>query len=218
MVETNAPLAALRAFADAVAEKSAPALPGGAEEQLRGPFENLLAAVAGAFGVRATCVGEASLSNRLGRPDFAVASGGVLAGYVELKAPGTGAERRRFRGRNREQFKRFSAIPNILYGDGNEWALYRNGEHGGRIVRLGGDVVKEGAGAVRERDAARLAGLLRDFLGWQPILPQDARGRIDLKAFAALLAPLCRLLRDDVADALGSSTAAMLRQGWARSL
>ena len=219
MASPNPLLDALRNFAAAVAKKNAPGLAAGAEEQLRGPFENLLAAVAEVLGIDATCTGEAALPNRIGRPDFAVSNGGALAGYVELKAPGVGAEQRRFRGRNREQFKRFSAIPNILYGDGNEWALYRNGEHGGRIVRLGGNIVTDGAEAVRERDAERLAGLLRDFLGWEPILPRDARGRIDLKAFAALLAPLCRLLRDDVAEALGNGAAlSMLAEDWRQLL
>ena len=219
MASPNPLLDALRTFAAAVAKKNAPELAAGAEEQLRGPFENLLAAVADGLGIDATCTGEAALPNRLGRPDFAVSCGGALAGYVELKAPGVGAEQRRFRGRNREQFKRFAAIPNLLYGDGNEWALYRGGEHGGRIVRFGGNIVTDGAGAVRERDAERLAALLRDFLGWQPLLPQDARGRIDLKAFAALLAPLCRLLRDDVAEALGNGAAlSMLAEDWRQLL
>ena len=159
------------------------------------------------------------LPDRLGRPDFAVSIGGALAGYVELKAPGKGAEQRRFRGHDRRQFKRFSAIPNILYGDGSEWALYRGGERAGRVVRLAGDVVREGAGAVQEQDAAQLASLLREFLAWQPILPLDARGRIDLKAFAAMLAPLCRLLRDDVAEALGNGAAlALLADDWRQLL
>ena len=203
MADADVLLAAVRAFADAVAEKSAVPLAAGAEEQLRGPFENLLATVAAEFGIRATCAGEPSLPDRLGRPDFAVSCNGALAGYAELKAPGKGAEQQRFRGRDRKQFKRFSAIPNILYGDGNEWALYRGGERAGRVVRLAGDIVREGAGAVQAQDAAQLASLLREFLAWQPILPLDARGRIDLKAFAKLLAPLCQLLRDDVAEALG---------------
>ena len=213
-------LAALRTFADAVARKRATPIAAPAEEQLRAPFENLLSAAAAAFGIDATCAGEAALPSRLGRPDFAVSCAGALAGYVELKAPGTGADARRFRGRNRRQFKRFSAIPNILYGDGNEWALYRDGERSGRIVRLAGDIVEEGTEAVRERDATRLAQLLRDFLSWEPILPQDNRGRIDLKAFAALLAPLCRLLRDDVADALGDDASALstLAEDWRQLL
>ena len=213
-------LAALRTFADAVARKRATPIAAPAEEQLRAPFENLLSAAAEAFGIDVTCTGEAALPSRLGRPDFAVSNAGALAGYVELKAPGVGADARRFRGRNRDQFKRFAAIPNILYGDGNEWALYRNGERSGRIVRLAGDIVDGGADAVGERDATRLAQLLRDFLSWEPILPQDTRGRIDLKAFAALLAPLCRLLRDDVTDALGDDASALstLAEDWRQLL
>ena len=213
MAATKVLLAAVRNFADAVAEKSA-ALPASPEEQLRGPFEILLAAVAAEFGIRATCTGEAPLPNRLGRPDFAVSIDGALAGYVELKAPGTSADQQRFRGRNREQFKRFAAIPNILYGDGNEWALYRDGVRVGSVVKLAGDV-RGGADAVRERGVQQLGALFREFLGWRPLLPQDARGRIDLKAFAALLAPLCRLLRDDVAEALGNGAAlSMLAEDW----
>ena len=217
MADTSVLLAAVRVFSVAVAEKSA-ALPASAEEQLRGPFENLLAAAAAEFGIHATCTGEASLPDRLGRPDFAVSIGGALAGYVELKAPGKGADQRRFRGRDREQFKRFAAIPNILYGDGSEWALYRGGVRVGSIARVAGDVRDE-AGAVREEGVRRLGALLRDFLSWAPILPRDARGGIDLKAFAAMLAPLCRLLRDDVAEALGNGAAlALLADDWRQLL
>ncbi len=220
MAHTDALLSALRTFADAVARKRAAPFAASAEEQLRGPFEGLLAAAAAQFGIDATCTGEATLPNRLGRPDFAVSAGGALVGYVELKAPGRGADSKRFRGRDRQQFKRFSAIPNILYGDGNEWALYRGGERVGRLVGLAGDVVKDGAGAVGEQDATRLAQLLRDFLSWEPILPGTAGGRIDFKAFAALLAPICRLLRDDVAEALGSDASALaaLAKDWRQML
>ena len=220
MIHSDALLSALRTFADAVAQKSAAPVAAGAEEQLRGPFEGFLSAAAAEFGIDATCSGEVTLPNRLGRPDFAVSCSGALVGYVELKAPGSGADPRRFRGRNREQFKRFSAIPNILYSDGNEWALYRNGERSGRLARLAGDILAEGADAVQEQDAMQLARLLCAFLDWQPILPQDPRGRIDFKAFAALLAPICRLLRDDVAEALGSdaSTLAALAQDWRQML
>ena len=218
MAETNVLLAAARAFADAVATKSATGQAASAEAQLGAPFENLLAAVAAGFGIDATCTGEPALPNRLGRPDYAVSVGGALAGYVELKAPGTGAEARRFRGRNRDQFKRFSAIPNILYGDGGEWALYRGGERVGGVVKLAGDV-RAGANAVREDGAQELGALFRKFLSWEPILPRDARGGIDLKAFAALLAPLARLLRDDVKEALGNGSAlSLLAQDWRQLL
>ena len=218
MAETNVLLAAVRAFADAVATKSATGQPASAEAQLGAPFENLLSTMAAEFGIDASCTGEPTLPNRLGRPDFAVSVDSALAGYVELKAPGTGAEQRRFRGHDRAQFKRFAAIPNILYGDGSEWALYRGGERVGDVVKLAGDVL-QGADAVREEGARELGALFRDFLSWEPILPRDARGGIDLKAFAALLAPLTRLLRDDVAEALGDGSAlSTLAEDWRQLL
>ena len=116
----------------------------------------------------------------------------------------------------KKQFKRFSAIPNILYTDGNEWALYRNGELTGKVARLSGDVDSEGKGAVGPQDAHALESLLRDFLMWQPFIPTDSKGRIDLRQCAALLAPLCRLLRDDVTDALKrpDSPLVQLAQDW----
>ena len=157
------------------------------------------------------CTGEAPLPGRLGRPDYAVHRGGALAGYVELKAPGTGADAARFKGRDREQFKRFSTIPNVLYSDGNEWALYRGGERAGRVVRLAGDVAGDGRKAAGAEDARAVEPLLRDFLSWEPVLPLDRAGRLDLTGFAALLAPLCRLLRDEVTEALADPRSPLVR-------
>ena len=202
---------ALQDFAEAVTAKSSALVRGGAEDQLRGPFEHLMQAVASAWGERVVCAGEAPLPDRLGRPDYAVHRNGLLAGYVELKAPGTGANAARFKGRDRAQFRRFSAIPNVLYTDGNEWALYRGGERTGRIVRLAGDVTGDGRKAVGAEDARAVEPLLRDFLSWEPILPLDREGRIDLAGFAALLAPLCRMLRGDVSDALADSRSPLVQ-------
>ena len=194
---------ALRNFAAAVAEKTTQLTPGAPEEQLRAPFERFLQEAAGGLGEsNVVCTGEPPLQDRLGRPDFAVHKDGLLVGYVELKAPGAGADATRFKGRNRTQFKRFAAIPNLLYSDGNEWALYRGGSRVGKIARLSGDVVSDGAKAVEAEDARALEPLLRDFLSWEPVLPLDRDGKIDFKALAALLAPLCRLLRDDVVEAV----------------
>ena len=201
---------ALQAFAAAVTAKTGLQPGGGPEEQLRGPFENLIAAAGAALGRELVCAGEAPLPDRLGRPDFAIHERGALAGYAELKAPGAGADASRFRGRDRAQFKRFSAIPNLLYSDGNSWALYRSGQRIGEVVRLSGDAAKDGAAAVGEDEAAAVEGLLRDFLAWAPILPLDRGGRVDLKAFAELVAPLCRMLREDVAEALGNPEPPML--------
>ena len=211
---------ALRGFATAVAGKRAQLAAGAPEEQLRTPFDNLMSELGAAWGLPVVCTGEAPLPGRLGRPDFAIHNNGLLAGYVELKAPGTGADASRFKGRNKDQFKRFAAAPNILYSDGDEWALYRGGKRIGALVRLSGRIVEDGAQAVGEQDAIAVERLLRDFLCWEPALPMDRRGRINLREFAALLAPLCRMLRDDVADALqdAQSPLVALAQDWRQLL
>ena len=212
--------AALQEFATAVTDKLTQTTHGEKEEQLRTPFENFIGAAASALGWDVVCTGETPLPDRLGRPDYAVHLNKLLAGYVELKAVGVGANANRFVGRNREQFKRFSAVPNLLYTDGNEWALYRDGKLVDKVVRLSGDVAAQGKGAVGPQDAYAVESLLRDFLMWQPFIPTDSKGRIDLRRFAALLAPLCRMLRDDVTDALKrpDSPLVQLAQDWRQLL
>ena len=193
---------ALSGFAEAVKAKTSQLTAGEPEDQLRGPFENFMGDAAHGLGWNVVCTGEVPLPGRLGRPDYAVHLNKLLAGYVELKAPGVGANHSRFKGHNRDQWKRFSAIPNILYTDGNEWALYRDGKLVDKLVYLSGDVAADGEKAVSFQDAQALERLLRDFLSWQPFIPTDREGKINLKGFAALLAPLCRMLRDDVTEAL----------------
>jgi len=111
--------AALQEFAATVKEKTTQSTQGQPEEQLRAPFENFLGAAANALGWNVVCTGETPLPDRLGRPDYAVHLNQMLAGYVELKAVGKGATASRFQDHDQEQFKRSSAIPNILYADGN---------------------------------------------------------------------------------------------------
>ena len=213
-------LEALKKFATRVTEKMAQITVGEPEDQLRAPFEEFISDVASASGWNVVCTGETPLPNRLGRPDYAVHRNNLLAGYVELKAPGAGAVHTRFKGHNRAQFKRFSAIPNILYTDGNEWALYRGGERVGKVVHLSGDIVTTGSKAATFADAQTLNGLLRDFLLWEPTLPTNHKGQIDLKGFARLLAPLCRMLRDEVADAISDKTSPLflIAQDWRQLL
>ncbi|MCI0334570.1 MAG: hypothetical protein L0228_15240 [Planctomycetes bacterium] len=190
-VEEKAVLAALRKFADTVTAKMTSLTVGEPEDQLRAPFEVFMTEVGQALGRRVVCTGETRLADRLGKPDYAVHATKILAGYVELKAPGLGANPASFRGRNRDQWKRFSAIPNLIYCDGNDWGLYHDGESIRPIVRLSGDISTDGKKAVSAKDAAALLGLLTDFLSWQPIIPTTSKGEIDLRGLAKLLAPLC---------------------------
>lgn len=52
-------------------------------------------------------VGEASLADLKTRPDYAVTVHGALAGFIEVKEPGKGADPRRFKDpHDREQWDR----------------------------------------------------------------------------------------------------------------
>src|SRR5205085_8487545 len=117
--------------------------------------------------------GESLLADRLGRPDYAVLVDAALSGYLELKSPGHGANPNTFRGRDREQWKRFKSLPNVLYSDGNDWAVYRDGVREGAIVRLAGNVSTDGPAAVTAADADALLALLAVFFSWQPIVPKS---------------------------------------------
>jgi hypothetical protein len=194
---------AVHAFADDIARKFAALAAGQPEDQLRGPTERLLALAGQAQGLDVVAKDESPLPDQAGRPDFAVTVGGLLCGYLELKAPGTGVDTQRFTGHNREQWRRFAHLPNLVYTDGNDWALYRSGERQ-RSVRLAGDATRIGARAWDAPAIATLDALLRDFYAWEPQVPASARQLADL------IAPLCRLLRDDVQDALARQSPAML--------
>ncbi|MCK4787569.1 MAG: N-6 DNA methylase, partial [Desulfobacteraceae bacterium] len=214
--DTTLILAALRDFAHNVTAKAGGVLIGEPEDQLRSPIEIFLQNVGKALGHEIIIAGEVPLPGRLGQPDYAILVDGLLAGYIELKAPGKGANPKHYKGHDHRQWKRFKALPNIIYSDGNEWALYRSGQLVRSIVHLSGDITSDGKGAVRKNDAEALKPLLTDFLAWEPSLPP----KINAQQLAQLLAPLCRLLRNDVADALKDPASPLvdLAQDWRQLL
>jgi len=215
MPENKAILAALKKFADSVTAKMTTLSVGEPEDQLRGPFEAFIQEVAHTLALDVVCAGEVRLPGRLGKPDYAVHKGRLLVGYVELKAPGFGANPTRFTGHNKEQAKRFAAIPNLIYCDGNDWGLYRDGKPVRPVVRLSGDIASDARDAVNDKDAQNVLSLVTDFVSWRPIIPTrpgaGGRREIDLKGLADLLAPLCRMLREDVADALKDSQSPLVQ-------
>jgi hypothetical protein len=188
----------------ATARLSNPAVSGEPEDQLRGPFETLLSQLSMLCGHAegsVVAVGESSLSELRIRPDYAVTVGGALVGFVELKAPGKGADPRRFKGgHDKLQWQRLQSLPNLLYSDGNAFSLWHNGELAGEIVRLEGDVETSGPAL---RAAPTLTALFEHFLQWQPIAPRSA------KELAEVSARLCRLLRDEVVEALARKVEAL---------
>ena len=181
------------------------------EDQLKTPVAALVAGIGDELGIQIQTLTEVQEKEISGRPDMGVMVTGLLTGHIELKAPGKGADPKKLKeAQNKAQWEKFKDLPNLLYTDANEWALYRVGERVGKLVRLSGDVASDGAAAITAADAGALRELFREFLRWEPVAPSSP------KALAELLAPLCRLLRNDVETSLANpaSSLAALAVDW----
>lgn len=196
----------LEEFAEALKAKFS--LPGSAspEDQLKPHVADLLKSAGAAFGLTVQTRTETHLSDHKVRPDIAVYVDGLICGYIELKAPGLGADAPKLKGEhNKNQWEKLKALPNLIYTDGREWALYRGGERpdGQPIVRLLDDPTEKGQAATSKENAEELERQFRDFLAWQPIVPHTPTG------LARYLAPLTRFLRSEVENALGQKGSAV---------
>jgi len=194
---------------------------GEAEESLKTPFESLITAISVGKHIP-EAVGQVKLPG-VGKPDFAVRLQGALVGHVELKAPGKGADPDNYRGHDADQWQRFKSLQNVLYTDGQEWALYRSGVRKSPLLDLGVNLTTVKASerrkgvSVDSEKAAALQRLLNSFLGWEPQTPGSA------KELAGLLAPVCRDLHDDVIDGFatghpGKTSMEILRDGIGKRL
>jgi hypothetical protein len=186
----------LVSFAEQLTAKFLAKAAGEPEDQLKAPVDHLFTAYGKIVSQNVVLKGESHLEGRVGRPDFAAHVGTLPIGYVELKAPGKGANPELFKGHDRDQWRRFQCVPNLLYTDGNEWALFRDGESATKRIRLDGDIRTDGKDAVSERNARDLFQLIAEFAGWKPIVPKNP------KELAGFLAPFCQLIRDEVLDSL----------------
>jgi len=141
------------------------AISGAPEDQLRAPLETLLHGLAEIGGLPAKTVnfiGETTLSHLKTRPDYAVTVSNALVGFIEVKAPGKGADPRKFVDpHDKDQWDKLKSLPNLLYTDGNAFGLWRDGELVGKIVHLEGDVETSGAKLVAP---ITLAPTIDDFL------------------------------------------------------
>ncbi|MGA2091248.1 MAG: type ISP restriction/modification enzyme, partial [Endomicrobiales bacterium] len=192
----------LKRFSKSLTTKFSSRTAGQPEAQLKSPIEQLFGAYAATIS-RAIVLKDESSIERLGRPDYAVESNDLLIGYIELKDPEKGANPEKYKGHDAAQWERFKNIPNILYTSANEWALYQNGQLTDKIVRFDGDVCTDGENAVTEQNAKALFALFAAFTSWSPIVP------VKPKELAAYLAPFCRLIREDVVDALKDNDSLM---------
>lgn len=122
-------IAKLEEFAEALKAKFA--LPGSAspEDQLKPVVAELSKSSGAAYGVAVETRTETHLSEHKVRPDIAIYVGGLICGYIELKAPGLGADAPKLKGEhNKKQWEKLKGLPNLIYTDGREWTLYRGGE------------------------------------------------------------------------------------------
>jgi hypothetical protein len=183
------------------------------EDQLRGPLEVLWRDFAEILPIGSVhLVGETTLADLKTRPDFAVTVGNALVGFIEVKAPGKGADPRKFNDpHDKEQWDKLKSLPNLLYTDGNSFSLWRDGKLESAIVHLEGDVETSGANLAAP---ATLLPLVSDFLRWAPIPPKTA------KQLAQVSARLCRLLRDEVVEQMahGSPGLTGLAEDWRKLL
>ncbi|QGM95607.1 N-6 DNA methylase [Methylocystis rosea] len=170
---------------------------GAPEDQLRAPLEGLfkeLSTLVGLQEATVTLVGESALGALATRPDYAVTVHNALVGFIEVKAPGKGADPRRFaEEHDKKQWTKLKSLPNLLYTDGNSFSLWRDGKLVDQLVELEGDVETAG---VKLAAPTTLLPLISDFLRWNPEPPRS------VKQLAETAARLCRLLRDEVTEEL----------------
>jgi hypothetical protein len=172
------------------------------EDQLKTPIGNLIKQVGTELGLDVDFRSE--VTAEVGRPDLGFAANGLLAGHAELKQPGKGARPWLFTNdRDLEQWDRFKSLPNLLYSDGREIALYQTGRQIGNVV------------PISTATAAQLKSLIATFLKWDAPVPTNPR------ELAGVLAPLCRFLRDNVLECLKApppSPLHVLRDEWETTL
>lgn len=202
--EPSGLVAAVNRCLDAIADSNDSPVDLQPEEQLKNPVRELVEEVGSVAGLNIETAAEPRAPGEIGRPDIAVSTGGLLAGFIELKRPGTGSDPTRFSGANLQQWHRFKELPNLIYTDGTEWSLYRDGE---LIARAKLADASDLTRPVRlEPHAVNLLEvLIQDFLRWQPIVASSAN------ELARHLAPLSRLLRQEVESVLQRTDSSLNR-------
>lgn len=178
--------------------------PGEREAAIRTPLEVLLGSTGDALNLKTVFHDEVRDVERRVRPDYGVSVNGAITGYLEVKAPGLSINPASFTGHNKKQWERQRDLPNLLYTNGTDWRLYRDGELLTPQVSFTGGAL-DSAGASLSSPAS-FEKLITDFLKWKPA-PITSVG-----ALVRAIAPLTRVLRGEVLDQL-ESEAAKVRGG-----
>ena len=129
-------------------------------------------------------------------------------GFIELKAPGKGADPRKYKDPHDKAWEKLHSLPNLIYTDGNAFSLWQDGELADSWSR------SSETSNPREQtpSPAELLSLFEKFLRWEPIPPRTAK---DWLASAA-----CAGCCDEVTEqlALGSEALSALAVDWRKLL
>ncbi|MEO3923777.1 type ISP restriction/modification enzyme [Micromonosporaceae bacterium B7E4] len=177
--------------------------PGEREAAIRPPLERLLMTICDHLKLMMDLYPEVPMGEgdlRV-KPDYAIRVNRMIAGYVEVKEPRKSIEPSSFRGNDRKQWERLKDLPNLLYSNGQSWALYRNGVQIGETAVLTGALATAGHRLIVQDE--QFERLLRDFVSWRPDTIRS------VSQLVRAIAPLCRLLRHEVLDQLDREAAAM---------
>ena len=167
--------------------------PGEPEAAIRAPLEGLLGASGQAMGVPAVFHDEVRDTTRQVRPDYGVSVKGAITGYLEVKAPGRSIDPANLTGHDKVQWERQRDLPNLMYTNGTDWRLYRDGDLFGQPVSFAGALETAGAALAAP---PQFETLLTEFLRLEPA-PITSVG-----ALVRAVAPLTRPLRGEVLDQL----------------
>ena len=92
-----------RFAAEATKKLSAIGAQGEPEDQIRSPLEGFIHDLADICRIgrnNVVAIGESSIADLKTRPDYAVQCHGILVGFIEVKAPGKGADPRKFKNKH----------------------------------------------------------------------------------------------------------------------
>lgn len=195
-------------FADAVAKYGASAKqrlsgPGEREALLVTPVAQFIQDVGALTGLTAVAHDEVAELDGAVRPDFGVRVDGLLVGHIELKAPGTSLDPTTYTksSHNFTQWQRLKELPNLLHTNGTEFKLWRYGELVDEPVNVHAKDLVTFKGALTA--PSRFELIVKSFLGWQPAEITSVTRLVET------LAPLARLLRETVHDALRAERRAL---------
>lgn len=170
--------------------------PGEREALLVSPISQLVEEAGALLGCVAVAHDEVAELGGAVQPDFGVRVDGVLVGHIELKAPGTSLDPSTYGSttHNYRQWQRLKELPNLLHTNGTEFRLWRYGELVDEPVTVHAMDLERHRGTLTA--PGRLEMIVNGFLQWKPTTI------VTVPKLVETLAPLARLLREEVHDAL----------------